>query len=165
MGLGRRWAMARLNGRRVVGATIALAVGVGVSTAVTLLVRFGWQLGPQTATIATIYAAGAGLGFAAAVVLVNLSAPRAGVRLRATLTGLLAVVAILAAALGLFVLEHRVYYSQWHGPAFSRVWIWQQAFTAFGATAQFAVMGVRYFGLPTLVLVALATWWAHRPDD
>lgn len=158
-------ARSRVHGIRLTIAALALAAAIAVSTLASLTLRFGWAFGPQPVTVAAIFGAGAGIGFPVAVLLAGMIAPRASRHWRAIITLGFALVTIVGATLAIYFLEHRAYYSQWHGPALSRVWLLQQVFTALGAAAQIGVMGTRYLGLPALALVALASWWTHRNAD
>jgi hypothetical protein len=58
----------------------------------------------------------------------------------------------------LFALDYREFYSQWHQPFGTRVWLFQFAFTSASAAYQFAVMGLGLYlptGLPILAGVSL----------
>jgi len=58
----------------------------------------------------------------------------------------------------IFFLQYRLYYSQWHGPAFSEIWFWQIAFTGAAAVYLFMVSAVQYIfplGLGVLVGVSV----------
>lgn len=46
---------------------------------------------------------------------------------------------------GLFALEYRSFYANWHSPAFSKIWFFEQFFTLAGAIYQFAVLGLRLY--------------------
>ncbi|CUX18001.1 MULTISPECIES: hypothetical protein [Agrobacterium tumefaciens complex] len=48
----------------------------------------------------------------------------------------------LAVAAAFFAFEYRIFYAQWHAPAFSRIWFFQQLFTSLGAIYQFCVLGL-----------------------
>lgn len=57
-----------------------------------------------------------------------------------------------------FFLQYRLYYSQWHGPAFSEIWFWQIAFTGAASVYLFMVSAVQYIfplGLGVLVGVSV----------
>ena len=163
MGLGNRLATARRDGQRAAGTMLGLALAIGLVTAASLTWNFGWSTVTQIVAVSGVYALGAGIGFGAAVLLTALIAPNAPPGWKVTLTAMLAIAGALVVTTALLVLEHRVYYSQWHGPPLSRVWLWQQFFTALSATAQYGVMGVRYYGIAAPVLVIAASWWAYRP--
>ncbi|UJW76865.1 hypothetical protein IM739_13750 [Rhizobium sp. SL42] len=51
----------------------------------------------------------------------------------------------IAVTAGLFALQYRLFYAQWHAPFPSRVWFLQQIFTTASALYQFAVLGLRHF--------------------
>ncbi|MBO6639531.1 MAG: hypothetical protein JJ920_17320 [Roseitalea sp.] len=144
-------------------ASIGCGVLAGLMTVWTLRWQYGWADPGQIGTVSAIYAAGTGIGFPAALVATSFALPRARRRWRIAATVVLAVLAILGATYFFFFLEHRSYYSQWHGAPLTRLWLWQQFFTALGGAAQFAVMGIRYFGIGALALIIAASWWVHRP--
>ncbi|MCZ7864775.1 hypothetical protein [Agrobacterium salinitolerans] len=61
----------------------------------------------------------------------------------------------LAVAAALFAFEYRIFYAQWHAPAFSRIWFFQQLFTSLGAVYQFAILGLGlYFPFSIVPLLA-----------
>lgn len=65
---------------------------------------------------------------------------------------------------GLYALQYRGYYAQWHADAFSITWIFQLIFTTLSSLYQFAVLGVRMYipiGFAALVLASL--WFARQP--
>jgi hypothetical protein len=70
----------------------------------------------------------------------------------------LAVSTLIITAL-IFALQYRVFYAQWHEPAFSRIWFFQQLFTSLGAAYQFAVLGTRLC-LPAAPVFLLAASYA-----
>ncbi|WP_109767963.1 hypothetical protein [Oceaniradius stylonematis] len=162
MRLWGRLAASRLTLRRAATASLACAVVAGLLTVLTLRWQYGWSDAGHIGIVSAIYAAGAGTGFAASLFATSLAMPHASRRRRTMVTVLLAVLAVLGATYFIFFLEHRSYYSQWHDAALTRLWFWQQAFTALGGAAQFAVMGIRYFGVGALALIVAASWWVHR---
>lgn len=55
---------------------------------------------------------------------------------------------------GLFALQYRSFYAQWHEQAFSRIWVLQFLFTSASAVYQFLVIGLRHYfplGFPLLL--------------
>jgi len=55
----------------------------------------------------------------------------------------------------LFAMEYRIFYSRWHAPFGSGIWIFQFIFTSISAVYQFLVIGLRLFlplGLVCLVV-------------
>jgi hypothetical protein len=56
----------------------------------------------------------------------------------------------------LFAMDYRMFYSRWHSPFGSIVWMFQFVFTGASAVYQFAVLGSRLF-MPLGLLFLLAT--------
>ncbi len=52
-------------------------------------------------------------------------------------------------------IRYRVFYAQWHAPALSRIWFFQQLFTSLGAVYQFAILGLGLY-FPFAVVPVLA---------
>ena len=78
-----------------------------------------------------------------------------------------AFVCLLAATItftgGLFALQYRSYYAEWHEPAFSLTWALQFVFTMLTALYQFVVLGIRlYFPLGFIALALASVWFARR---
>lgn len=64
---------------------------------------------------------------------------------------------------GLFALQYRSFYSQWHAPFLSRIWVYQLVFTSASAVYQFAVIGLRLFmPLGFMLLIATSAIMARR---
>jgi hypothetical protein len=62
----------------------------------------------------------------------------------------------------LFALDYRIFYSRWHAPFGSIIWMFQFAFTGASAVYQFAVLGSRLFmPLGLLFLVATSSYLAR----
>lgn len=59
----------------------------------------------------------------------------------------------------LFSMDYRIFYSRWHAPFGSIVWIFEFIFTGANAVYQFSVLGVRLF-LPFGLVFLLATSFA-----
>ena len=56
----------------------------------------------------------------------------------------------------LFSMDYRIFYSRWHAPFASLIWIYEFIFTGANAVYQFSVLGVRLF-LPFGLVCLLAT--------
>jgi hypothetical protein len=56
----------------------------------------------------------------------------------------------------LFAMDYRIFYSRWHAPFGSEIWIFQFLFTGASAVYQFMVLGLRLF-LPAGLVCLLAT--------
>ncbi len=63
-------------------------------------------------------------------------------------------IATIGLTAGLFILQYRLYFSQWHMSAFTIGWLYQLAFTSISALYLFAVQGLRTM-LPLAPLVSL----------
>lgn len=69
---------------------------------------------------------------------------------------------ILATAF-LFAMEYRLFYSQWHQPFGTRIWLIQFLFTSASATYQFLVLGMRlYLPLGLVFLICASVFLARR---
>ena len=147
---------------RVLAPAAVFALGVALSATFTLSQSRGWMSGSEIVRLASIYGAGALIGMALAIMVVRfVGRPLSGHGRLLTIFALGLAATVLATG-GLLALEYRIYYSQWHAPAFSRIWIWQQVFTTLGALYQYAVMGLRYYGAGAVVVLAATSWWASR---
>jgi hypothetical protein len=136
---------------------------MGASALVNLLLD-GWQTPAKIRLMALLFAAGGALAFPVGLFVARLlSTGRSGeTAFAAAFVCLL--VCTLAFTSGVFSLQYRLYYSEWHAPAFSLVWILQFAFTSVAALYQFAVLGVRlYFPLGFLALFAASLWFVRQP--
>jgi hypothetical protein len=64
---------------------------------------------------------------------------------------------------GLFALQYRAYYAEWHASAFTLAWAFQFVFTVLVALYQFVVLGIRlYFPLGFIALVIAGVWFARQ---
>lgn len=62
----------------------------------------------------------------------------------------------------LFCLDYRMFYSQWHAAAGSRMWFFQFIVTSVSAFYQFLVLGLRlYLPLGAIALVLASLWLAR----
>ncbi|MCI5075445.1 hypothetical protein [Oricola sp.] len=68
----------------------------------------------------------------------------------------------LASTAAVLALDYRAYYAQWHSEVLSKVWLYQQVFTALGSTYQFAVIGIRLYWPLGVVALVPASWWLAR---
>lgn len=122
-----------------------------------------WETPSRIRFVVLLYALGGVIAFPLA-----LTAARLVTRGRHWETALAAAfVCLLGATLaftgGLFALQYRSYYAEWHAPAFTLTWAFEFAFTMLTALYQFAVLGVRlYFPLGFAALVAASIWFARQ---
>lgn len=146
-----------LTWRLAVLGSLAWALAMGCAAFVGGL-WFGWAPGTPLLLIVWAYARGAVLAFAPALfvtrfVFLGQSHWRAVV-LVLVLAGL-----TLGLTAGLIALEYRDYFSQWHAPFASRIWMWQQFYTFAGSAYQFAVVGLRlYWPLGPVLLIGFSLW-------
>jgi len=126
------------------------------------LVRGGWQTVEAIGAVAVVFAAGGLLAFPLAVVAATLTgARRAETRFAAAFVALTVLSSALAAAI--YANQYRLYYSEWHGEPFSRLWAYQIVFTTLAAIYQFLAVGMRlYFPLGFVALFAASLWFARR---
>jgi hypothetical protein len=140
----------------------ALAWGLlmGTSAALKLWLQ-GWQTPAAILAVALIFAAGGLLAFPMAVVVASLAPTRPQARFAAALVAITQLTA--GATAGIYALQYRLYYSEWHGPPFSVGWTYQLVFTIAAAVYQFLVLGVRlYFPIAFACLLVAAYWFATR---
>lgn len=134
----------------------ALVIAASVWVELTWQSAYGFR--SQKIEVTLLYAAGALLAFPPALFCGRFVSAKPGAWRMIAIAGLLTVATLGFTALVL-ALEYRMYYAEWHAPAFSKLWFWQQLFTTAGAVAQFAVIGVRfYFPFVPIALVATALW-------
>lgn len=123
-----------------------------------------WQMPNSVVAVVLLFAAGGALAFPFGLYAARLIAlGRSGeVAFAALFVCLLA--ATLCVTGGLYALQYRSYYAEWHGTPFSIRWFFQFAFTSAGALYQFAILGVRfYFPLGFIALFAAALWFVRQP--
>lgn len=121
-----------------------------------------WETPGKVRFVVLLYALGGALAFPVGLTLAGLVS-----RGRHWETALAAAfVCLLGATLaftgGLFALQYRSYYAEWHAPAFTLTWAFEFVFTVLTALYQFVVLGVRlYFPLGFAALVAASVWFAR----
>lgn len=122
-----------------------------------------WETPGKVRFVVLLYALGGALAFPVGLTLAGLVS-----RGRHWETALAAAfVCLLGATLaftgGLFALQYRSYYAEWHAPAFTLTWAFEFVFTMLTALYQFVVLGVRlYFPLGFAALVAASVWFARQ---
>ena len=153
------------------GWTVALAGSLLWAAAMTFSAWIGltmreWALPVHRETVLAIFAAGGFLAFLPALwfagVLRHWLAFSATQRFAATFIALTILTVGLTAFIHSQIFRH--YFSQWHEPVGSKIWILQTVFTTAAAIYHFLVMGLALFlpvGLPALLLASL---WAARRE-
>jgi hypothetical protein len=138
------------------------AVAMGASALVNLLLD-DWETPEKIRTVSLLFAGGGALAFP-----VGLFAARLVSQGRHWEVAFAAAFVCLAAATigltgGLFALQYRSYYAEWHAPAFTLTWAFQFVFTMLVALYQFVVLGIRlYFPLGFAALFAASVWFARQ---
>nr|WP_195179790.1 hypothetical protein [Mesorhizobium sp. INR15] len=138
------------------------AAAMGASALVNLW-SDAWETPEKIRFVSLLYAAGGALGFPAGLYLARLVSlgRQWEVALAAAFVCLLA--ATLAFTGGLFALQYRSYYAEWHAPAFTPTWGFQLVFTTLTALYQFVVLGIRlYFPLGFAALAVASVWFARQ---
>lgn len=149
----------RPAGKAVVGAVLwGLAMAASA-----FLNLYHWETPGRIRFVVLLYALGGALAFPVGLTLARLAS-----RGRHWETALAAAfICLLGATLaftgGLFALQYRSYYAEWHAPAFTLTWAFEFVFTVLTALYQFVVLGVRlYFPLGFAALVAASIWFARQ---
>lgn len=145
----------------VVGALLwGMAMG---ASAFRNLLLYNWETSGRIRLVVFLYFIGGALAFPVGLTLARLVS-----RGRHWQTALAAAfVCLLATTLGftggLFALQYRSYYAEWHAPAFTLTWAFEYVFTVMTALYQFVVLGVRlYFPLGFLALAVASIWFARQ---
>jgi len=138
------------------------AATMGTSALINLLLD-NWVTPEKIRTVSLLFAGGGALAFPVglfAARLVSLGR-HWEVALAAAFVCLL--VATIGFTGGLFALQYRSYYAEWHSPAFTITWAFQFVFTMLTALYQFVVLGIRlYFPLGFIALALASVWFARR---
>ncbi|WP_230171740.1 hypothetical protein [Rhizobium sp. CECT 9324] len=124
----------------------AIAWGLAMAGCFTLSVHLlGRSGGSHQPLLAFIYGAGGALAWLTALPIIRVAA--FGRQSETVLAAwfLFLGMGTIAVTAGLFALQYRIFYAQWHAPFLSRVWFLQQIFTSASALYQFAVLGLRHF--------------------
>lgn len=141
--------------------TLLWAAIMGVSALVNLL-QDNWVTPDKIRTVALLFAGGGALAFPVGLFAARLVSFGRGweVAFAATLVGLAA--ATIGLTAGLYALQYRSYYAEWHAPAFTLEWGFQLVFTMAVAFYQFVALGIRlYFPLGFVALFAAGLWFAR----
>ncbi|WP_246800742.1 hypothetical protein [Mesorhizobium amorphae] len=135
---------------------------MGASALINLLLD-DWETPAKIRFVSLLYAAGGVLAFPVGLFLARLVSRGRHweVALAAAFVCLLA--ATLAFTGGLFALQYRSYYAEWHAPAFTITWAFELVFTGLTALYQFVVLGIRlYFPLGFAALAVASVWFARQ---
>ncbi|MDZ7926083.1 MAG: hypothetical protein U5L46_02710 [Agrobacterium sp.] len=117
----------------------------------------------HAADIAVLFFCGGLLGWPLAMVALRLLPTSTSLPLRIAASCLAIAFFTIAVAAASFALQYRIFYAQWHAPALSRIWFFQQFFTALGAVYQFCVLGLGlYFPFAAVPLALAGTIVSRR---
>lgn len=122
----------------------------------------GWHTPQKILSVCAIFAAGGALAFPVALWLARLLASGRRAEQVFAATFLCLVMATIGFTGGLYALQYRLYYSEWHAPAFTKLWLIEYVFTVAVALYQFAVLGIRlYFPFGIVALFTASLWFAR----
>ncbi|BCG88823.1 hypothetical protein MesoLj113c_49330 [Mesorhizobium sp. 113-3-9] len=139
------------------------AATMGASALVNLSLLDSWVTPDKIRTVSLLFAGGGALAFPIGLFAARLVSLGRGweVAFAAAMVCLAAVTIGLTA--GLYALQYRSYYAEWHAPVFTLTWGFQFAFTMAVALYQFVVLGIRlYFPLGFIALFAASLWFARQ---
>jgi len=136
-----------------------------LATALVALVYVrGWSLGQQALFVSMIYGIGAALAAWPAAYFARLFATKRSLWRQFLMLFFLAGFTTFLTAC-IFAIQHRFYYAQWHGDPFSRLWLWQQAFTGGAAVYTYVVLGLRLYVPAAVIALIVTSWWLNRLPD
>ncbi|MBO9656743.1 hypothetical protein QD336_21935 [Rhizobium sp. BR 250] len=108
----------------------------------------------HAAEIIALFFCGGLLGWPLAMAALRLLPASSALPLRFAASCAAIAIFTIAVAAAFFAFQYRIFYAQWHAPAFSRIWFFQQLFTSLGAIYQFAILGLGlYFPFAVLPLL------------
>lgn len=149
--------------RHALAGAVLWAAILGISAALSLVGQ-GWLDRTSILKVVAIFAAGGLIAFPIGWGAARILSARGGADQRFAAAFVCFSIASVGATAGIYALDYRSYYAQWHDHAFSMTWLMQLAFTTVGATLQFAVSGLPlYFPLGFAGLAALSLWFARQP--
>jgi len=146
-----------------VGYAAAFGLAAGLC-ALTGVMMGGWETPAKIRTIFLLYSAGGALAFPSGIVLARILAHGARGETAFAAAFVALTLTTLAMTAGLFGLQYRVYYAQWHVEALTWIWFKQLLYTMAAAAYQFGVLGLRlYFPFGFIALLAASLWFARQP--
>ncbi|TPN88614.1 hypothetical protein FJ987_25655 [Mesorhizobium sp. CU2] len=135
---------------------------MGVSALLNLTLD-AWETSDRVRLVALLYALGGALALPVGLTLARLVSRGRPWETAFAATFVCLLGTTLAFTGGLFALQYRSYYAEWHAPALTLTWAFEFAFTVLTALYQFVVLGVRlYFPLGFAALIAASIWFARR---
>ncbi|GAC1041009.1 hypothetical protein thsrh120_10130 [Rhizobium sp. No.120] len=144
------------------------AIGWGAAMVVSVLAALYLRNGLLTnhfSALTFIYFFGAALSWPALIPLIRRFTRRRPTGARFAAFFLALSIGTVAMTAFLFAMDYRWFYSRWHAPFGSLIWIFQFLFTSASAVYQFAVLGLTLF-LPfgLLCLIVVSAYLARQGD-
>ena len=147
---------ATLFGSLLWGATM------GASALINLLLD-NWVTPEKIRTVSLLFAGGGALAFPIGLFAARLVSLGRGREVAFAAAMVCLAAATIGLTTGLYALQYRSYYAEWHAPVFTLTWGFQLAFTMAVASYQFVVLGIRlYFPLGFIALFAASLWFAQQ---
>lgn len=148
-------------GASVCGALL-WAAAMGASALVSLLLD-DWETPAKIRFVSLLYAAGGALAFPVGLFLARLVSLGRHWEVALAAAFICLLVATISFTGGLFALQYRSYYAQWHEPALTIAWSIQFVHTVATAFYQFIVLGIRlYFPFGFIALTVASVWFARQ---
>jgi hypothetical protein len=137
-------------------------IAMGAS-ALLMLVLENWETPQKIRTVTALFALGGAVAFPLGLILARFLSYRRRRETAFAAAFLSLAFATVGVTAGLFALQYRDYYAQWHADTFTRIWFLQFAYTIAAALYQFSVLGLRlFFPLGFIALIAASLWFARR---
>ncbi len=148
----------------VLGSAICWGAAMAASAIAALYLRNG-LLTSHLGALTLIYFFGGALSWLILVPLTQRFARQRPTSARFTAFFLALSVGTAAMTAFLFAMDYRWFYSRWHAPFGSLIWIFQFLFTGASAVYQFAVLGLALFlPLGLLCLIVVSAYLARQRD-
>ena len=138
------------------------AATMGASAFVNLLLD-SWVTPDKIRTVSLLFAGGGAVAFPVGLFAARLVSLGRGREVAFAATMVCLAAATIGLTTGLYALQYRSYYAEWHAPVFTLTWGFQLVFTMAVASYQFVVLGIRlYFPLGFIALFAASLWFARQ---
>jgi len=135
---------------------------MGMSALINLLLD-NWVTPEKIRTVSLLFAGGGALAFPIGLFAARLVSLGRGREVAFAAAMVCLAAATIGLTTGLYALQYRSYYAEWHAPVFTLTWGFQLAFTMAVASYQFVVLGIRlYFPLGFIALFAASLWFAQQ---
>ena len=143
------------------GGALLWGVAMGAS-ALLVLVFENWETPQKIRTVTALFALAGALAFPFGLTLARFLSYRRGQQTAFAAAFLSFAFTTACATGGLYALDYRAYYAEWHADMFSRIWFLQFIHTIAAALYQFAVLGLRLFFPVGFVALLVASFWFAR---